>query len=189
MYNYAESLLNQQKSVSKSSEVKEYIDSDIQVLKKECGLTVRSADIVQNAYAASPESNQNTSAIVHKASFAFPLPPEHPFKALWIKAREIVRNIADSLHMTKKQPDKAEQEEKTEKEETRYVRLYGVSAVKRNRYTDFISTDEALEEINLQTGLSLEQKAVQEQELKQEHLKPPEQIEMKKKSKQMEYGD
>ena len=102
MYDYAESLLNQQKSVSKNNEVREYIDSDIRALKRECGLTVRSADIIQNVYADFTESNQNTSAIQNKSLFKIPLPPQHPFKALLIKVREIVRNIADSFHRDEK---------------------------------------------------------------------------------------
>ena len=191
MYDYAESLLNQQKSVSKSNEVREYIDSDIRALKRECGLTVRSADIIQNVYADFSESNQNTSAIQHKSLLKIPLPPQHPFKALWIKVREIVRNIADSFHRDEKPPDKNGHSEKskktdnTEKDETILIEVYNMSVKKRNGYIEFVHTSEAMDEIELQTGLLFEQTAVQE------HSGQPEQVqvEVQKKSKEIEYGD
>lgn len=179
MYDYAESLLNQQKAVSKSSEVREYIDSDIRALKKECGLTVRSTNIVQNVYAASPESNQNTSAIAHKTLFAFPLPPEHPFKALWVKTREIVRNISDSFHRTEKSSDKTglserntpvDKEETSKQEETFFIELYNTSVRNQNGYIEFIYTAEAMDEIELQTELLFEQTAVQEHSRQQEQV-------------------
>ncbi|MDE5558613.1 MAG: hypothetical protein K2J32_13185 [Ruminococcus sp.] len=124
---------------------------------------------------------------------------EEVFDKLWNGIEhitDIVSETISSFSRTEKQPDNAEQkekntsvdkEEKSEKDEICRIELYGTSAVKWNGYIDFIGTDEALKEIRLQTGLLFEQKAVQEQE----HLRPPEQVqvEMKKKSKQVEYGD
>lgn len=188
MYDYAESFLNQQKTVSKSSEVVEYIDSDIQALKRAFGFTMRSADIVQNVYADFPEANP---AAAHKALFALPMPPEHPFKALWIKAREIVRNIAGSLRRTEKTPDKTVQAEKieptdnTEKDDLIILDIYNMSVKNQNDYMEFVNTSKAIGEIELQTGLLFEQTAAQEHFIQPEKV----QVEVKRKSENFEYGD
>ena len=188
IYDYAESLLNQQKTVSKSSEVVKYIDSDIQVLKRAFGFTMRSADIVRNVYADFPEANP---AAAHKALFALPMPPEHPFRALWVKAREIVRNIAGSLHRTEKTPDKTVQAEKieptgnTEKDDLIVLDIYNMSVKKQNDYMEFVNTSKSMGEIELQTGLLFEQTAAQEHFIQPEQV----QVEVKRKSENFEYGD
>lgn len=199
LHDYIIKLLQSQQQRG-SPELASYIDDDIQVIhdkKLEYDTAPRkmnfSFSIRNNAFRL---DNSDTVALEKAHKIAITIPPKRPFKALIIKAQKLFRNIADSLHGTEKQPDNAEQEErntsvdkeeKSEKDEICRIELYGTSAVKWNGYIDFIGTDEALKEIRLQTGLLFEQKAVQEQE----HLRPPEQVqvEMKKKSKQMEYGD
>lgn len=91
----------------------------------------------------------------------------------------------------KKSPDKNGQSEKSkkpdniEKDETFLIEVYNMSVKKQNGYIEFIHTSEAMDEIELQTGLLFEQTAVRE------HFRQPEQVqvEVQKKSKEIEYGD
>ena len=182
-----------------SPELASYIDDDIQAIhakKLEYDTTPRkmnfSFSIRNDAFR---QDNQNTIAMkdVHKITIT--IPPKRPFKALIIKAQKLFSNIVDSLHRTEKQPDNSEQEEKntsidkkekSEKDELIVLDVYNMYVNKHDEYIEFLNTSDIIDSIELQTGLLFEQqKSVQEHSVQQEQV----QLEMQKKSKEIEYGD
>lgn len=131
--------------------------------------------------------SSDAAALEAEKALVIMLPPKRPFKALMIKAEKIVRNIVDSLRKTEEP-----------KGESFWLQVYGMSEKEYDDYTEITDTGRAFREINLQTGLSLEQKAVQEHHREPERVCQPEQVRQqsdtemkttKRKQKAWEYGD
>lgn len=126
----------------------------------------------------------------------------HICEEVFDKLRNGIEHIADIVsekislfHKTENPPDKTVQEEKntpadhkekSEKDETKVLEVYNMCVHQCDRYVEFLNTNDVMNSIELQTGLLFEQ-----QESVQEHFRQPEQvqIEIQKKSKEMEYGD
>lgn len=184
-------LQSQQKE---SPELISLIDDDIQAVqnkKLEYDTAPRKVYFSFSHPFSSLFSANNTDAAVQETEkvLVITLPPKRPFKALMIKAEKIVRNIADSL----RKPEEP-------KEESLWLQVYGMSAKKHDDYTEITDTGRAFREINLQTGLSLEQKTVQEhhrepericqtEQVRQPTEQPETEMKTKRKQKDWEYDD
>lgn len=198
LHDYIIRLLQSQQQ-RESPELASYIDDDIQAIhdKKLAYDTAPrkmsfSFSIRNNAFG---RDNSDTITMEKVHTIAVTIPPKRPFKALIIKAQKLFRNITNPFYRAENPPDKTQQEEKntsadykekSEKDETRTLEVYNMCVHHCDRYVEFLNTGDVMNSIELQTGLLFEQQAsVQEHSLQQEQV----QTEIKKKSKEMEYGD
>ncbi len=125
----------------------------------------------------------------------------HIYEEVFDKIRNGMKHISDiisekisSFRRTEKPPDKSEQaekseltdnEEKSEEDELIVLDVYNMSVKNQNGYIEFINTSKAMDGIELQTGLLFEETALQERSRQPEQV----QIEIKRKSENLEYGD
>lgn len=125
----------------------------------------------------------------------------HIYEEVFDKIRNGMKHISDiisekisSFRRTEKPPDKYEQaekseltdnEEKSEEDELIILDVYNMSVKNQNGYIEFINTSKAMDGIELQTGLLFEETALQERSRQSEQV----QVEIRRKSENLEYGD